>query len=1179
MVVTAGAQSELFAPALLRCAQLLRAEPLLARSLAISSVSQKIAQPGLRSSQIIQELLFAYADRPALGERITRAASDPRSGVVTIEHLPDYRTITFRELRERVQAVVTSWSRGDPVKVKPGDVVCLLGFASIDYVSVDLACAYAGAVSVPLQTTLYHDDLVKILAETRPVSVVASLENIEAAAAAVNAVADVNCIVVMDYDPRVESHKARFEAAVARLASGGSRVELIALGDIVMEHRGAGGAPYVAQRGEDPLVTLFYTSGSTGSPKGAMFPDSLWARWWSGATLPIPMINLCYQPLNHGMGRFTVINSLKTGGTCYFAAKSDMSTLFEDARLVRPLVFDFVPRVAETVYHHFNNEVASRLRGGAASEQILRAELMQEMRAGFLGGRVVNGIIGTAPAEVNVAQFIRDCFQIPLVDVFGSTETGPVTYNGVINRQAVIDYKLREVPELGYYPTDKPFPRGELLVKTRSSVAGYYKSPELTAQLFVDGYVATGDIFEQQGPDRIAWVDRRNNVQKLAQGEYVAISRVESILTSGDSLIRHLFLYGNSKRAFTLAVIVPDMEVARARLGHEPGADELKTLLQEALSRIGQREKLRAYEIPRDFIVEREAFTATNGLLSSVSKLVRPALKRRYGEGLEALYAELETRRARETERLRAMASELGAEATVMGAVKATLGLTHLDLSHARSFAELGGDSLAAVSLSTLLEDIFNVPVPVGTILNPAGGLRDVLRHIQAELRAGKAARPTFASVHGQASQAGTISAKELRLETLLDSTTLTRAVDLPIVTEPPRTVLLTGATGFLGRFLCLQWLEELTPLRGRLVCLIRAPDDAAARRRLKDAIGTCDPALAARFAELEAERLEVLASDVSASNLGLAESRFARLAEQVDLICHPAALVNHMLGYRQLFEPNVLGTAELIRLALQRRRTPFDFISTLGVAMRADGTSLSEDEDVRETCPRWSLGAGYANGYVASKWAGEVLLREAHARFGLPVNVFRSDMILPHSVYKRQINAPDVFCRLLFSILQTSLAPRSFYDRVPDAGQPRPHYSGLPVDFTARAVVDIGAARDAGYHTYNVVNSHDDGISLDTIVDWIAAEGVALERIESYPEWLARFETALRQLPDHARQLSSLAVLDQLRRPLQGNEFTQVQCGRFRQKLQQASVSRIPHLTRAYISKCVRDIQQGEQA
>ena len=92
-----------------------------------------------------------------------------------------------------------------------------------------------------------------------------------------------------------------------------------------------------------------------------------------------------------------------------------------------------------------------------------------------------------------------------------------------MQRPPVIDYKLVDVPELGYFLTDQPHPRGELLVKTESLIPGYFKRPDVTAAMLDDdGYYKTGDVMAEIGPDQLVYVDRRSNVLKLSQGEWFA---------------------------------------------------------------------------------------------------------------------------------------------------------------------------------------------------------------------------------------------------------------------------------------------------------------------------------------------------------------------------------------------------------------------------------------------------------------------------------------------------------------------------------------------------------------------------------------------------------------------------------------------------------------------------------
>ena len=133
----------------------------------------------------------------------------------------------------------------------------------------------------------------------------------------------------------------------------------------------------------------------------------------------------------------------------------------------------------------------------------------------------------------------------------------------------MIDYRLVDVPELGYFRTDRPHPRGELLVKSETMFPGYYKRPEVTADVFdADGYYRTGDIVAEVGPDQLRYLDRRNNVLKLSQGEFVTVSKLEAVF--GDSpLVRQIFVYGNSARSYLLAVVVPT-EDALARYDVEP---------------------------------------------------------------------------------------------------------------------------------------------------------------------------------------------------------------------------------------------------------------------------------------------------------------------------------------------------------------------------------------------------------------------------------------------------------------------------------------------------------------------------------------------------------------------------------------------------------------------------------
>jgi fatty acid CoA ligase FadD9 len=182
---------------------------------------------------------------------------------------------------------------------------------------------------------------------------------------------------------------------------------------------------------------------------------------------------------------------------------------------------------------------------------------------------------------------------------------------------------------------------------------------------------------------------------------------------------------------------------------------------------------------------------------------------------------------------------------------------------------------------------------------------------------------------------------------------------------------------------------------------------------------------------------------------------------------------------------------------------------------------------------------------------------------------------MLPHRLFREQINADDTFIRLLYSVVMTGLAPFSFYVLDPDMSRSRAHYDGLPVDFVAAAIAGIGAEPHEGVRIYNVINHADDGVSLDVFVDWIEAAGYPVERVCDYDCWMARFEAKLRALPEHKRQSSSLHVLESLRQPKLAGR-AEAGSRYFDHALRTLEIGpETPHLTQAYIEKCLDDMRR----
>ncbi|KUI29291.1 carboxylic acid reductase [Mycobacterium sp. GA-2829] len=1147
-----------------RVADLLRNDEQFAAARPDVAVTEAIHRPATPLSGIVDVVMAAYADRPALGYRALRRRTDSVTGRSVLERLPRFETVTYHKLWDRASAVATGLA-GEPVQ--PGDRVCTLGFPSVDYATVDLALLKLGAVSVPLQTVASVSDLRAVIAETRPSVFAASVDHLATMIDVVSAEGGPDRVVVFDYHPDIDDHRDALDAARARLAGTGSRTRVATLDEVIQwaNHRLPVG--WAMFDDPDPLRLLIYTSGSTGTPKGAMHTEHVVANQWLETTMSdnfnvgpaLPTIILHSVPMSHNGGRYALYGALGAGGTAYFGSSEDQSTLLEDLALVRPTQLGLVPRVWDVLRQEVRREVDRRVQAGgdaAAAE----AEVMAEQRRSVLGGRYVAATTGSAPMSAQTRNWVEAFLDMPLMVGYGSTECHGWIVDGRVRRPPVTDYKLVDVPELGYLSSDRPHPRGEVVVKSELLFAGYYHRPDVTAEVFdADGYYRTGDVFEETGPDELQYLGRRNDVLKLAQGEFVAVSRLEAEFRNSP-LVEQIYVYGNSAYAYLLAVVVP----TEAALSDSQG-DELTSLIGDSLREVARNAGLQPFELPRAFIVETVPFTVENGLLTAIGKPARRKLEERYGQRLEQLYADLADGEQTALRDMRRAAGGRSVLETVLAAASALTGSTDVVVRPDSNFTDIGGDSLSAVTFANVLRETIDVDVPVGFIIGPVNDLRAIADYIE-EHRGATAGQVTFEAVHGRG--ATVAHAHDLTLDKFIDEATLRNARDLPLANGEAHTVLLTGATGFTGRYVALEWLERLSRVDGTLICLVRGEDDAAARRRLDAVFDGGDARLVDRYRELAEGHLLVLAGDKAEVNLGLDEHTWRRLADTVDLIVDPAALVNHALQYAELFGPNTAGTAELIRLAVTTRRKPYAYVSTRGVADQVDPAVFTEDADIRIISATRRLDDGYASGYATSKWGGEVLLREAHEICKLPVAVFRPSMILPGTKYVGQLNLPDRITRLMLTVLATGTAPETFYEPAGDGSRQRAHFDGLPVDFTAEAIATLGE-QTHDFATYHVVNVHDDGVGLDQFVDWLVDAGYPIDRVVDYGVWVESVEAALRTLPEKQRRASILPMIEFWRRPDIPHDGGTLSAQRFEAAVRDQKIGRdgeIPHITKEVI-------------
>jgi amino acid adenylation domain-containing protein/thioester reductase-like protein len=747
----------------------------------------------------------------------------------------------------------------------------------------------------------------------------------------------------------------------------------------------------------------------------------------------------------------------------------------------------------------------------------------------------------------------------PMFNAYGPTETaivvalsapvrpgwGAPPIGGPVSGAAlfVLDRWLRPVPA-GV--------AGELYVAGAQVGIGYWRRAGLTAARFVacpyGGEGAAGTRMYRTG-DLVCWG---------ADGQLRYLGRVDEQVK-----IRGYRIELGEVQSALAGLAGVDQAVAIAR-EDRPGDRRLVGYVTESFTgsvdRAGLRaalaERLPAYMVPAKVVVIESIPLTVNGKLDARA-LPAPD----YGDA--GAY--------------RAPSGPV--EQIVADSYAQVLGLERVGVDD--SFFELGGDSLTAMRVTAAINAALNTQLPVRTLLNAPSpkALSELLQR-----NAGAAGDPRYASVHGN--NPTELHAGDLTLDKFIDDATLAAAPTLPGPSCEVRTILLTGATGFVGRYLVLQLLEQLEAVDGRLICLVRGGSDEDARRRLERTFDSGDPKLLRHFHDLAADRLEVVAGDKAEANLSLGQHIWRRLADTVDVIVDPAAVVN-ALPYRELFGPNVAGTAELIRIALTGKLKPIAYVSTADVGAAVEPLTFTEDADIRVLGPVRTVEDSWSDGYGTSKWASEVLLREAADLCGLPVTVFRCGMVLADNTYAGQLNTSDWVTRMVLSLMATGIAPGSFYQLDADGNRQRAHFDGLPVTFVAEAIATLGVQPVSSlpvFRTYHVMNQHDDGIGLDEYVDWLIEAGYPIRRIADFGEWLQRFEAALRALPDRPRRHSVLQILlarnSQSLWPLSPNRGASVPTGRFRAAVRAAKIGPdkhnpdIPHVSKPMIIKYVTDLQ-----
>lgn len=509
------------------------------------------------------------------------------------------KEFTFGQAMEEARKLATYF---ESLGLPPKSNIALFSKNTAWWLITDIAIWMSGHVSVPLYPTLTAETIGQVLDHSgAKFIVIGKLDGFEAMA------------------PGIPSTLPRLLTPLAPKTNGDQ------WNDVLAKHAPMKASP---TRPADDLATVIYTSGTTGVPKGVMHTFATMCASYGfmvelKATREDRMLS--YLPLSHVFERTLVETGTFCVGYQVFFAES-LETFVKDLQRARPTLFVSVPRLwlkfQAGVFEKMPPKKLDRLLSipivsGIVKKKILTGLGLDSVR--FAGS-------GSAPIPAPVMDWYRR-LGLELLEGYGMTENFSYSH---MTRPGQVKVGTVGTPQPGVQA--RLGEGNEVLVKSPCNTIGYYKQPELTAELFTsDGYVKTGDQGDIDAAGNLRITGRVKELFKTSKGKYVAPSPIENKLLSHPDLEQAMVAGANQGQPFALAVLS-----LKGRNRFSDSKAQLEAELKQHLDAINA--KLDSHEQLETLVLVRDEWTAENGLLTPTLKLKRSAIEKKYGGNVEGWY-------------------------------------------------------------------------------------------------------------------------------------------------------------------------------------------------------------------------------------------------------------------------------------------------------------------------------------------------------------------------------------------------------------------------------------------------------------------------------------------------------------------------------------------------------------